>query len=723
MLSKVNRMTRRLPMRTWVLYFATALSLSACGNVHESLTLGEWKEVGTREAPLAKPADDLDITQITPGNGAVVKPGDLVKVRITAKGQGVDEDVSVIESPGPWEAWLWTGSEPEDQDESRWGSLGSANFRTALIGRSIQEHLNVQLNERAEKFIRIPLHGGISWLNSYFRADPTQRRLRKSPFLAISRAGSIDVEIVKTCTGHLLHREGTMTQWGLTWARVEGLQTVLRNRLLWSTLQGDCPSSEAPERIEFGPNSGVWPARDDAHRVLHDDDWQYSYPRLRPASQFPSEYEPDAVWARELPRRRIVGTAGGGRPMTECDYRQDSFMDPYPTLLPELSNAVAIFPVRHAAILTKSGEIRYWFPLKDCRGMVVDIPMDIIPEPGIKNVVFLTATMTGAMALRSDGTGWSLGHLPTQFNWHPLQLYAKPGALRPHGDYAEPLRDIGQIAAGDHHVLALTKDGVVFAGGQNDCGQVAQLGRVRGNLLPISGLPRIKAIAGGLRTSWALDVHGDVWTWGHQGPIYNNSATRDALHCPKHKAVDSPYGEPPPQPIPKRISGLTDITAISAYLGQHLLALKRDGTVWGWGLNDCGQLGIDEDRRTGHPYRNTPVKVEGIDHIVAVAAGPRFSVALRADGRVWSWGRLWYENHRTSDPKEMAKRVYARPELPPTERPRSCVRYGSIETPGVPSPVPMLVPEITNATAISAGGYHALALTADGRVWSWGGPS
>ena len=72
----------------------------------------------------------------------------------------------------------------------------------------------------------------------------------------------------------------------------------------------------------------------------------------------------------------------------------------------------------------------------------------------------------------------------------------------------------------------------------------------------------------------------------------------------------------------------------------HTIALKSDGTVWAWGDNGDGQLGDNTSTD-----RHTPVQVHGeddignIEDIIAIAAGAWHTVALRADGTVWAWGR------------------------------------------------------------------------------------
>jgi alpha-tubulin suppressor-like RCC1 family protein len=64
---------------------------------------------------------------------------------------------------------------------------------------------------------------------------------------------------------------------------------------------------------------------------------------------------------------------------------------------------------------------------------------------------------------------------------------------------------------------------------------------------------------------------------------------------------------------------------------RHSLALRRDGTVWAWGNNDHGQLGI-----TPNPL--VPYPVRGLTDVVAIRAGRDNSYALRRDGTLWAWG-------------------------------------------------------------------------------------
>ena len=66
---------------------------------------------------------------------------------------------------------------------------------------------------------------------------------------------------------------------------------------------------------------------------------------------------------------------------------------------------------------------------------------------------------------------------------------------------------------------------------------------------------------------------------------------------------------------------------------EHSLAVAADGTVWAWGLNDHGQVG---DGTTTDRW--TPVQVQGMADVVAIAGGVWHTIALRRAGTVWAWG-------------------------------------------------------------------------------------
>jgi alpha-tubulin suppressor-like RCC1 family protein len=114
------------------------------------------------------------------------------------------------------------------------------------------------------------------------------------------------------------------------------------------------------------------------------------------------------------------------------------------------------------------------------------------------------------------------------------------------------------------------------------------------------------------------------------------------------------------------------------------LALRSDGTVWGWGAGISGNLGYPNIG-----FSTVPIQVPGLSNIVAVSAGINQGLALRSDGTVWAWGSN---------------------------------QYGQLGngTTGQSQPTPTQVTGLTGVTKIAAGGLFSLALRSNGTVWAWG---
>jgi regulator of chromosome condensation len=69
---------------------------------------------------------------------------------------------------------------------------------------------------------------------------------------------------------------------------------------------------------------------------------------------------------------------------------------------------------------------------------------------------------------------------------------------------------------------------------------------------------------------------------------------------------------------------------------HHSFYINGKGQVFGWGLNNHGQLGIGTKSNTSIP---TLVKaLEGL-RVVMMAGGEHHSIALTAEGKAYCWGR------------------------------------------------------------------------------------
>jgi len=168
------------------------------------------------------------------------------------------------------------------------------------------------------------------------------------------------------------------------------------------------------------------------------------------------------------------------------------------------------------------------------------------------------------------------------------------------------------------HVLVL-RGGTVWAWGHNLYGQLGD-GTNNNRSFPaqVDDLMNVKDLSAGGHHSIALKTDGTVWTWGtnENGQLGIGTAT------------------PISSNRPVKVTSLSGITAVSAGVTQ-VMALKSDGTVWTWGWNANGELGIGFNDFAPHP---TPTQVPGLTNVVRVIAGDGISYAIKADGTVFGWG-------------------------------------------------------------------------------------
>jgi alpha-tubulin suppressor-like RCC1 family protein len=209
----------------------------------------------------------------------------------------------------------------------------------------------------------------------------------------------------------------------------------------------------------------------------------------------------------------------------------------------------------------------------------------------------------------------------------------KPGAEVKEPRTLAGVRDVVDAVAGDTQVLLLKRDGTVLAWGYNsECEVGTGDGKTTLAPVPIAGLRNVKQIAAGNNVSGAVLEDGTVWLWGwgKKGQLANG-LWGYLTPCAK---------------VPTKVEGLTGVKQLSlGYLSA--VAVKDDGTVWGWGTNENGELC---DGTTEH--RPRPVQMKGIANAVsAVVEGN--SIIVLADGTV----RMCGENDlfALGDPSEDGK--------------------------------------------------------------------
>ena len=195
--------------------------------------------------------------------------------------------------------------------------------------------------------------------------------------------------------------------------------------------------------------------------------------------------------------------------------------------------------------------------------------------------------------------------------------------------------------------------------------------------------PRVSA--GGSHSAAVME-DGSVWAWGING---NSGVLGDGTTT--HRSV-------PVQVVGPGGDGFLDgVTMVSAGPFYHTLALKEDGTVWAWGQNAYGQLGIGEFTANSRvPVQVKDASGEGhLGGVIMVSAGAYYSLAVKEDGSVWAWGR----NNRGQ------------------------LGDGTTESRALPVRVkdPLEEGYLTGIVKVLGGrSEHSLALAENGTVFAWG---
>ena len=220
-----------------------------------------------------------------------------------------------------------------------------------------------------------------------------------------------------------------------------------------------------------------------------------------------------------------------------------------------------------------------------------------------------------SLAIKNNGTLWSwgcnftgaLGDGTTTYLSSPVQVGALTTWLN--------------IAAGGYHTLATKNDGTLWSWGNNSYGELG---------IGLNSTNRSSPVQVGALTNWlkisagpeggyfsiAIKTDGSLWAWGngYYGTlgIGLNDTARSS---------------------PVQVGALTNWSNIACG-DAFVIATKTDGTLWSWGKNEHGQLGLGDA-----VYRSSPVQVGALtDWSSKIKCGLQHSLAIKTNRTLWSWG-------------------------------------------------------------------------------------
>jgi alpha-tubulin suppressor-like RCC1 family protein len=215
--------------------------------------------------------------------------------------------------------------------------------------------------------------------------------------------------------------------------------------------------------------------------------------------------------------------------------------------------------------------------------------------------------------------------------------------------------------------LAIKTDGTLWTWGENYAGKLG-LGNTTDRSSPVqvgAGTNWSSIAAGGFNHSLAIKTDGTLWSWGS-----NNFGQLG-------------QGNTTDRSSPVQVGAGTTWSSIAGGGNCISISLKTDGTMWAWGRNYVGKLGLGDTTN-----RSSPVQIGALTTWLMIAAGYDHNLAVKTDGTMWGWGF------------------------------NSAGQLGLGNTTSYSSPVQ--IGAGTTWSSVDAGEYHSLAIKTDGTLWTWG---
>ena len=207
----------------------------------------------------------------------------------------------------------------------------------------------------------------------------------------------------------------------------------------------------------------------------------------------------------------------------------------------------------------------------------------------------------------------------------------------------------------------------------------------------MKGLKKIVNVVCGDNHVLALDDKGKVFAWGsgQQNQLGRRVVERTRMNGLVPREFGLPKGK---------------ITYVAAG-GYHSFAIDTSCRVWSWGLNSYGETGIREGAGEDEAVVLKPSIVESLteSNIFCIAGGAHHSIAVTKDGDCLVWGRV--------DGCQTGLKIDSISEADLIKDDNGAPRILAN---------PIAIPDLKDVIYVSAGTDSSLAVTTEGKAWSWG---
>ncbi|WP_298224689.1 T9SS type A sorting domain-containing protein [Flavobacterium sp.] len=165
----------------------------------------------------------------------------------------------------------------------------------------------------------------------------------------------------------------------------------------------------------------------------------------------------------------------------------------------------------------------------------------------------------------------------------------------------------------------------------------------------------------------------------------------------------------------------------------HTSAIKTDGTLWSWGNNGLGSLGIGNTTDSSYP-----VQVGTDTDWKFIAVGDDHTLAIKNNGTLWAWGWNQYSqlgDGTTTDRNspvqigidsdwKFASALYGNSCAIKNNNTLWAWGYNYNGNVGngtnIIQPTPVQISPDTNWKSVSVGDAHSMAVKSTGTLWAWG---
>lgn len=270
-----------------------------------------------------------------------------------------------------------------------------------------------------------------------------------------------------------------------------------------------------------------------------------------------------------------------------------------------------------------------------------------------------SASSVNSLGIKSDGTLWSwgqnqggqLGNGNTTNTSAPAQVGTATNWV--------------SVASGNDFSLGVTADGKLWGWGNNINGALGD-GTNVSSLVPkqIGTATNWVYVNACLHHGFAIDADGRLWAAGFG-------------------ILGTPAGSP--SNLFSLVNADNDWETVSTG-NYHTIAIKKNGTLWGWGRNGEGEAGTGS---ANLGIVNTPTQIGTDNDWKIIGAGYEHTLAIKNNGSLWAWGQNLEGEVGDST---MVNRING----------------------------PEQIGTATNWATVAAGYTHSLAVTTDGKLWAWG---